>query len=179
MTEEEKTLLTNLVNRSIQEAKRAVTLAPTSVNAWLNLARVYHGLIGIAGDAGNWALASYQKTVTVDPTNPILFMDIGELFMTLGKPEDAGHVYIKAIILKPNYITAWYNLANIFRQLKDWDMAIQTLEQTKGLTAVGSTDERTIDQDIILLTQKKKDDPAIPIPHTLYVPQLALPAQTQ
>ena len=172
LTDDEKTLLTNLVNRSIQEAKLSVTLAPTNVNAWLNIARVYQGLIGIAKDSDVWATASYQKAFGFDPTNPVLHLDLGGLYTSLNTYEAAGQEYIKAITIKPNYINAWYNLAHIFQLLGDWDNAVKALEQTKSLTSKGSTDEGTLEQEILSVLQEKKTKGVSKQSSTLFVPEI-------
>ena len=175
LSDEEKTLLTNLISRSIQEAKLAVTLSPANVHAWLNLARVYQGLIGIAGQSDTWAIASYQKAMTTDPINPILHLDLGGLYMSLNKYEEAGQEFIKAITLKPNYINGFYNLANAFRKMGDYDNAVKALEQTKSLVAKGLTDEGNIEQEIIAILEEKKVKGTSVQSSSLYVPELRMP----
>jgi hypothetical protein len=173
--DDDKTLLTNLVGRSIQEAKLAITLSPTTVSTWVNIAGVYQGLIGIAKDADVWAIAAYQKAITLDPTNPVLHLNLGGLYMSLNRQEDAGKEFIIAINLKPNYIDGFYNLANAFRQKGDWDNAVKALEQTKLLIAKGSTDEGKIEQEIIAIRQEKKEKGTSNQPTSLYVPELKMP----
>ena len=175
LSDEEKTLLANLISRSIQEAKLAVTLSPLNVHAWLNLARIYQGLIGIAGQSDTWAIAAYQKAMTTDPTNPVLHLDLGGLYMSLNKYEEGGGEFIKAITLKPNYINGFYNLANAFRKMGDYDNAVKALEQTKMLVAKGSTDEGNIEQEIISILEEKKVKGTSNQPTSLYVPQLEMP----
>jgi len=175
MSNEDKTLLTNLISRSIQEAKLAITLSPNNVEMWLNMARIYQGVIGIAKDADVWAIAAFQKAITLDPTNPVLHLNLGGLYMTMNKEEDAGKEFITAINMKPNYIDAFYNLANVFRKKSDWDNAVKALEQTKFLVAKGSTDETKIEQEIISVLEEKKAKGTTAPPTSLYVPQLNLP----
>ncbi|KKS89919.1 MAG: hypothetical protein UV63_C0010G0009 [Microgenomates group bacterium GW2011_GWC1_43_11] len=177
LSDEDKTLLTNLVNRSIQEAKLGITLSPGNVHTWVSLARVYQGLVGIAKDSDTWAIASYQKAFVLDPTNPVLHLDLGGLYMSLGRQEDAGKEFILAVTLKPNYVDGFYNLANVFRQIGDWDNALKALEQTKLLIAKGSTDEAKIQQEILFILEEKKTKGPSKEPTSLYVPELKMPQQ--
>jgi len=175
LTNDDKTLLTNLVGRSIQEGKLAITLSPTNVTYWVTIAGIYQGLIGMAKDADMWAIASYQKAITLDPTNPVLHLNLGGLYMSLNRTDDAGKEFITSVNLKPNYIDGFYNLANAFRQKGDWDNAVKALEQTKLLITKGSTDEGKIEQEIITILEEKKAKGQTNIPTSLYVPQLQLP----
>jgi len=175
LSNEDKTLLTNLTSRGIQEAKLAITLSPSSVYTWVNLARAYQVLIGIAKDSDTWAIAAYQKAMTLDPTNPVLHLDLGGLYMSIEKYEDAGKEFIAALYLKPNYIDAFYNLAHAFRQKGDWDNAVKSLEQTKLLFKRGSPDEQKIEEEIIAILEEKKVQGSSNQPTTLFVPQLNIP----
>ncbi len=173
--QEDQTLISSLVGRGIQEAKQGVTLAPNSVHSWIGLAQVYQGLIGIAKDADTWAIAAYRKAMQLDPTNPVLRLDLGGLFMSVGKYEEAAREFIAAVTLKPNYVDGYYNMANAFAQSGNWDQAVIALEQTKLLVAKGSTDEGTIDQEIITILNKKKEKGPPQTPTTLIVPRLEIP----
>lgn len=175
LSDDEKTLLTNLVSRGIQEAKLAVILSPTNVNAWVNLAQIYQGLTGIAKESDTWAAAAFQKAMSLDPTNPVLHLNLGGLYMSLGRWEEAGKEFLLSIALKPNYIDGFYNLANAFRQKNDFDNAVKALEQTNLLVARGSTDEQKIQQEIIILRQEREQKGQTRQPTSLFVPQLKLP----
>jgi cytochrome c-type biogenesis protein CcmH/NrfG len=177
LSPDEKTLLTNLISRSIQEAKLGITLSPANVHTWVALGRVYQGLIGVANQSDTWAIAAYQKAITLDPTNPVLRLDLGGLYMSLGKYEDAGKEFITALILKPNYIDALYNLANAFRQKGDFDNAVKALGETKKLLTKGSTDETKIQEEILSVLEEKKTKGSTTQPTSLYVPELKLPDQ--
>jgi len=175
LTDEDTTLLTNLVGKSIQEAKLAITLSPTNVQSWLTLAKAYQGVLGIAKESDVWAIASYQKAITLDPTNPVIHLNLGGLYMSLKREEDAAKEFITALSLKPNYIDGYYNLANAFVQSGNWDHAIVALEQTKLLVAQNSTDSQKIDQEILSLLENKKKKGPPTQPTNLIVPRLKMP----
>jgi cytochrome c-type biogenesis protein CcmH/NrfG len=145
---DDKVLLKNLSERSVQEAKLAIADAPSNVDMWVNLAQVYQGLIGITADAEVWAVAAYEKAMTLDPVNPILPLHLGGLYMTINQFEHAEDAYRRATILKPNFRDAWYNLSQVYQKTGDWDNALDALQQLKSLIAKGSADEIMIDQEI-------------------------------
>jgi hypothetical protein len=178
LSDEDKTLMTNLVGRSIQEAKKTITLSPTNVQSWVTLAKAYQGLLGIAKDADTWAIASYQKAMELDPTNPVLHLNLGGLYMSLNQYESAAKEFITAITLKPNYIDGYYNLANAFIQSGNWDQAVIALEQTKSLVAKNSTDAAKIEQEIITVLEEKKKKGLPQNPTSLSVPRLQIPNST-
>jgi len=175
--EDDKTLLTNLITTAIRQGKTAVTLAPNDVRAWMNLAQVYQSLVGLAKDADTWAIAGYQKAFVLDPTNPVLRLNLGGLYLTLGRTDEAGQAFLTAILLKPNYLTGFYNLAEVFRQKGDFDNAIKALEQARILVLRGSADEAKLEEEIKALVSDRRTKGQTQTPSGLVVPELKLPNQ--
>jgi len=88
---------------ALQEARSA---NPKDVNLILNEAQLYIKL-----DQMDKFGALMQEAVKLDPTNPILFFNLGVVNAGEGKMDAAVKYYKKAIELKPDYGDAYMNLA--------------------------------------------------------------------
>ena len=133
MTDEEKQTITSLISQAIREGKNATSLNPTSVIAWATLGAIYQNLMGVAADADTWAIASYQKALALDPSNPVLYLDMGGIYMSGNKYEEAMKQFMTAAQVKPNYPNAFYNIANIWRLSRNKENAKKTLNQVRQL----------------------------------------------
>ena len=86
-----------------------------------------------------------ELAVSQDPTNPILFFNLGVVNQDEGKIEEATNYYKKAIELKSDYGDAYMNLAVLIldkekpiieemnKNLSDFDKYDQLLEKQKGV----------------------------------------------
>ncbi len=79
------------------ELKRAIELDPTSIAAYL-----FMGMYWRRQDRYDQALASLQTAVEIEPENPILQVELGEVLATLGDLNAALNAYRKASQLAPN-----------------------------------------------------------------------------
>lgn len=144
---------TQLIQQAIREAKIAVNLTPESVLAWENLAWVYQTLTGVAQGADQWSVASFQKAVSLDPTNPILRLRLGGAYVGQQKFDAAVQSYQAAINLKPDYANAYYNLAFVYRQQKKYLLAAQTIKETRRYVTSGADEERRLQEELDELTE--------------------------
>jgi hypothetical protein len=53
------------------------------------LADIYRNLVNSVNDAQNWAIASYAQAIRTNPVTPVLRVDLGGLFYSLGNYENA------------------------------------------------------------------------------------------
>lgn len=123
-----------LVAQAISEARAAADLNPISVGNWESLAQIYRSLIGLAKDAEQWAVDSYQKAITLDLFNPLLRISFGGLYYQLGQFSPAAEQFRAAVNLKPNYANAHYNLGRAYKELGETKLAIQELETALQLS---------------------------------------------
>lgn len=137
-----------LVSQSVETAIRATKLAPNNVFPWLNLASVYQTLIGKADGADTWAAASLQKAVTLDPTNPVMRSNLGDLYFSLGRFDEAHQQYLTAVTLKPNAIGAKFALARTLAAKGMKTEAKEAFLDVKTLVVPGSPDADRIDAEL-------------------------------
>ena len=155
----DREMATQLVQQAIREAKIAVNLAPNSVLAWENLAEVYGALTGIARGSDKFAVASYQRAVQLDPTNPLLRLRLGGAYVGNADFERARDAYRTAIALKPDWANAYYNLAFVYRQEKDFYNAAVATKQAQSLVDPESGDAVRLENELMELRQLlRKED---------------------
>jgi cytochrome c-type biogenesis protein CcmH/NrfG len=138
--DKDKNLATQLIQQSIRDAKIAINLNPISILGWENLARVYMNLANIAQGADSWAVASYQKAIQLDPTNPLLRVELAGVYLGQAKYDQAIGELNNAIALKSDYANAYYNLANVYVKQGNEVNAASALEKTIKLLEPGSID---------------------------------------
>jgi cytochrome c-type biogenesis protein CcmH/NrfG len=147
-TTKDRQLVAQLLQQAINEAKKAVALDPVNILSWENLARTYQQLIGVAQGADNWTVASYNQAIQLDPTNPVLYVDLGTVFMSINNYTTAITEFQRAIALKSDYANAYYNLANAYKSNNDITQAIATIKQVLPLIDKSSDDYKVINQTL-------------------------------
>jgi tetratricopeptide (TPR) repeat protein len=133
-------LVGQLVQQAVREAKIAVTLNANSVTAWENLGLTYQTIIPVATEAAGWALSAYEKSATLDPANPVLFLNIGSVFVNQKEYDNSIAVFDRSIQLNPSYANAYYNLANAYKLKGDTVNAAAALTKTMNLVEKESSD---------------------------------------
>jgi tetratricopeptide (TPR) repeat protein len=140
LTADDRTLITNLVQQSIQEAKNAVTLNPAKVTNVENLAAIYQNLLNFAQGADQWAVASYQQAIVLDPVNPSLRIALGGIYFAQKNYDGAIQAFQQAADLKPDYANAYYNISAAYKEKKDYTNAYAAMQ-----TVVSKVDQSSPD----------------------------------
>jgi tetratricopeptide (TPR) repeat protein len=144
----DRELVSQLVQQSIKEAKLAAQLNTLSILAWENLARTYQQLIGVAQGADTWAVSSFRQAMALDPTNPVLPLELGSVLIALKQYPAAITEFQRAVALKNNYTNAYFNLANAYKLNNDSTQAVAVLERAQILATPGSEDYNTIQKEL-------------------------------
>ncbi|HUV72367.1 MAG TPA: tetratricopeptide repeat protein [Clostridia bacterium] len=148
LTDQDRSTITQLVQQAIREAKAAVAVDPRNVVAWENLANLYRNLINFAEGADQWALASYQQAINLDPLNPRLRVDLGGLYYSQQNWQQAANLFAQAVNLKPDWANAHYNLANVLREAGDLAGARQEYEVSQSLVPIDSNDYQKVSSEL-------------------------------
>ncbi len=173
LTDTDRTAITQLVSQSIREGKLATQLAPRQVTSWETLARLYQNLIGTADAADTWAIASYQKAIELDPTNPSLRLELGSIYLSQKNFAAAIAHFAVAVALKPDLANARYNLANAYKENGNPASAKEELLRTQSLLTQGTDDYEKVSAEIVAL---ENGTSVAPSPTPSPTPQL--PAST-
>jgi len=135
LTDQDKSNISQLVQQAIREAKNATTLNPQDVTNWESLASLYHQLFNFAQGATDWAIASYNQAIILDPTNPLLRLDLGGIYYALQDYDQAIKIFGQAIDLKSDWPNSHYNLAaaysannNLKKTLEEMRIVVQLLD---------------------------------------------------
>lgn len=140
LTDDDRQKITQLISQSIREAKASVALDPENANSWVNLAGIYRQLITFAQGADQWAIASYIQAIRLDNTNPQLRVELGGLLFALRRYEEAIDQFKQAIVLKPDYANAYYNLANAYTTTNQPIQAFAAMQNVVRLIDPNSAD---------------------------------------
>ncbi|MBU2460318.1 tetratricopeptide repeat protein [Patescibacteria group bacterium] len=181
---ENRQLVVTLVQQAINEAKIAIRLLPEHVTSWENLAQIYKNMTGIAQGTENWTIAAYQKSVQLDPVNPILRFTLGGLYTDQNRLEEAQNEYAFALMVKPGLISAYEGLARVFGLNGQNDKALLYWRQLQELVVQGTADWQRAQQEIERLSELPPQAPATtqtpvqgatPPTAPVIVPRLTLP----
>lgn len=146
-------LASQLISQAVREAKTAVALNPQNVTAWENLGLTYQTIIPVASDAASWALTAYQTAAKLDPSNAVLYVTIGSVFVQQQQYDNAIAAFAQAIRLRPTYANAYYNLAHVYTLTGDTVRAAEALTKTMELVPPGSTDYAKAQNDLNALQE--------------------------
>jgi cytochrome c-type biogenesis protein CcmH/NrfG len=140
ITDEDKERFATLVQQAIREGKAAIYLDESDVSNWQTLAQVYQTLIGVADNAEEWTIRTYADAIKLAPTNPQLRVSLGGVFFNAQEYPQALEFFNQAALLKPDYANAYYNAANTFTMLKEFDEAKIAYQKTLILLQPDSDD---------------------------------------
>ena len=69
-------------------------------------------------------LAFYERTIAYNPTSARMYNNLGNIYFTRGRVEEAVRSYREAIKLEPDYPNPYNNLGNIYYHEDDYERAI-------------------------------------------------------
>lgn len=151
---QDRQTIEQLFRNAILEAQTATRLSPQSITVWENIAQIYHTLMGMIKGADERAITNYQRAITLDPTNPILRLLLGGIYMQRKDYRRAAEQFIISANLKPDYPTPYYNLARAYLLSRDLPNAIAALKSTRSLLSKENPSIATIDDEIAQLERQ-------------------------
>lgn len=133
LNDQQKQTIVQAIQAAINESKTAVTLNPQKAINWENLAVVYRNVLNAVQGADVWTISSYQRAIQLDPANPTYRLNLGGVYYSLQKYNDAGNLFSQAVSLKADWANAHYNLAWASYQLKDYQQAASEMQNVLKL----------------------------------------------
>jgi len=146
--------VTTLIQQAINSGRAATTVAPQTYLNWQNLSSIYRGLIGFGQNAENFAIATAQQSINLDPNNPQQYISLGGIYYQLGQWDNAQNQFQIAIALKPDYANSHYNLGHALEQKADLQNALVQYQIVRRLVANDKTSLDQIDKEIAVLQGK-------------------------
>jgi cytochrome c-type biogenesis protein CcmH/NrfG len=137
LQESEKQQILSLMNTAINESKIASRINPNNSLNWLSIARTYNNLLGVSEGADTLAASAYTQALFLAPTDPTMNLELGNLYLRSGQFPQAVFQLEKTVQLKPNWANAFYNLANAYKQNKQFALAAEAYQKTLSLLPVG------------------------------------------
>lgn len=158
MTDADKQAAQTLVSQAITTSRVATeVVSPLNVSAWETRASIYRSITQVADNAFEWAAASYNTAIQLDPSNPTLRLDLGGIYFAKEDYLSAANQFKQAVVLKPDYANARYNLAQALVKLQDYTNALNELEIVKTLIPQDSKDYELLAKEIETL----KNQPSV------------------
>lgn len=153
-TEETRQTIINLIQQSINAGRTATSLSPQTMLNWQNLAAIYRSLIGFGQGAEQFAIASQQRAIALDPNNPNQYISMGGIYFQLRQWEQAQNQFQIAISLKPDFANAYYNLGHALEEKGDPEQALIQYQTVKTLVANDQQNLEKITAEIEVLQSK-------------------------
>lgn len=91
------------------------------------------GAIALQGAKIDEAVQLISRAISVNPSNPVYFSNLGLALQYQGELDKAIESYRKALALKPDYADAWYNLHALLIDPADMQPAIQCMKKVVAL----------------------------------------------
>ena len=113
---------------AIAQAKEASDSSPNLVSTWETLGMIYREIRGIATGALEWGIKSFEKAINLEPTNPVLYTELGKLYLASDDIPKARDNFARAISLKGDYIDALIQEILILEQEGNLAEAISKME---------------------------------------------------
>jgi Tfp pilus assembly protein PilF len=151
-----------LLQQSINSSRASVTLAPLTESNWENLGSVYRSLIGVGQNAEQFALASMNQAIALDPYNPRLRITMGGIFYQLGAYDQAQQQFQIAANMKPDYANAYYNLGHAYEAKNDFTNALAAYQAVQQLTVNDKASADQIGKEIKALQDKAQTQAKAP-----------------
>jgi len=86
-------------------------------------------------DAGRLeeAADAYRRTIDLDPHDPVLHFNLGNVLFALGRWADALASFQQALRHDPQYAEAWNNLGNVYAELNRSELAVGAFRRALAL----------------------------------------------
>ena len=120
--------LQNKVAQAINQARIAADLSPNQVAGWETLGMIYRDIRQVAGGATEWGIKSFEKAINLEPNNPVLYTELGKLYLVTNETEKAKEEFNKAIAKKSDYFDALIQKILILEREDDLFGAISQME---------------------------------------------------
>lgn len=125
--EKDNNFIQSNISRAIRAGRLAATAASNSVKAHETLAMIYRDIRPLTTGSEVWAVRFFQNAFNLEPTNPILAVELAKAYLNNNDAANAAKYFIRASELKPGYYEAEFGLAKAYLRNKKDDSALKLL----------------------------------------------------
>lgn len=154
LTDDDKKNIQTLLSQAIAEGRAAVTLNPNNPVNWEILGSIYRQISGVAQNAINFSLDSYNQALAKDPVNPALRLTVGGVYYSIKSYDMAIRLFTDAITIKPDFPNGYYNLAVVLKDKGDMASAAIFAEKLVSLVDPKSADYKIASELLASLKEK-------------------------
>ena len=155
LSDDQRNSVTQLIQQAISEAKAAVALNPSRSENWALLADTYRSVMAFAKGSDKFAIQSYNQAIALDPINTKLRLSLGGVYYALGDYDSAIDTLKLAVLTKPDFANARYNLAIAYRDKGETEKAINEMTIVLSLLDKDSQDYKLAKKELDNLETKK------------------------
>ena len=171
LADADRETVTKLIEQAINEAKTAVSLNPQKSTNWSNLATIYQAVAPFAQGAIDFAIQSTNQAIALDPLDPQLRLTLGGMYFGAKAYDDAIDAFKTAVLAKPDWANAHYNLAVAYREAGNLPKAIIEMKNVLALVDKSSKDYETAQTELTALEDKLPKPSPNPEAETLTKPE--------
>ncbi len=88
--------------------------------------------LSFVGGSQDWAIKLYQHAILLEPTNPVLYNELGKLYSLKSDFSEAEKQFTAALALSPRYEDTWVAQALLFEKEGDADRATKQMQDVVG-----------------------------------------------
>jgi Flp pilus assembly protein TadD len=103
---------------AIKQADEVIKQNQVSLNFWRSRIKIFLLLATIDENYYPGALDAFDRAISLSPTDPKLYYNLGLVYNQLGQTGLAEQMLKQAVDLKPNYEAARQNLGSLYEQTK-------------------------------------------------------------
>lgn len=174
ISENDKEKVTLIIQESINEAKAAVSINNRSSENWQLLGKTYYLLIPLAKGADQFAIDSYKEAIALDPINPNLRINLGEVYMLQKDYKNAIETFKLAVLAKENHPNSHFNLAIAYKEDNQIDKAKLEMNTTLKLLGKENADYEKALKELQNIEELSKPQEAV---EPVIEPQIELPQE--
>jgi tetratricopeptide (TPR) repeat protein len=97
------------------------------------------------------AAATYRRILAIEPTDPIVLHNLGNVEMRRGDVATAIELYSRAIAAKPDYVMAHYHLGAALQRAERFQEAFRSFEQVLSLEPANAAELELFDDALYRL----------------------------
>jgi len=144
ISDDQKNEFQTLIANSVNASKIAAEINPDNAANLINRGFIFQNLLGLVPEAQTWALQEYDAALKIDPNNPYIWMQKGNIDFILAQQADqnqksdflteAQNNLEKAIELNSNYYEAMYSLGLVYDGQGQKNKAIEIFNVLRKIT---------------------------------------------